>query len=63
MCLTSIGLVLLLEIMKTLNEFLAMKIKIGPTSVSQVVTSEEDDSPLIHALRIPPSPEAIKKYR
>lgn len=63
MCIACLGLVLALEFMKTINAYLKIKIKVGPMSVNQTVTNEDDDSPLIHALRIPPSTDYIKNYR
>ncbi|XP_067944562.1 protein SLC31A2-like [Watersipora subatra] len=56
-------LVFFMELLRTISEYLHLKMRAGPVSLVASVPVESESSPLIRALQIPPSEEHIKKYR
>ncbi|KAF6028825.1 hypothetical protein EB796_012863 [Bugula neritina] len=62
-CVAVLALILILELIRTLTEYLTHLSRADPLSLSTSVPISSDRSPLLRALMIPPSVENVKKYR
>jgi len=63
MCLLCLCLVISLDALKLLQEYLSIRMKLDPELLGTTVGTGADRSPLLRALMIPPSEGHVNSYR